>query len=228
MVVSTATRVNIFETAESLARRGEEPIAVERALRDFRINLIFEGSSEIMRLFIAREAVDHHMKTAFQLVAPDATPGERVRSLGRVLAFYPLWYTSLWFGWRGFAGYGEFGQLAGHLRFAQRSTRRLARSILHAMVRYGPKLERRQMVLFRAVDIGAELYAIAAACVRAQMLAAGGRKEVIDLADAFSELARKRIEQSFRTMFDRADAKLKRVADAALEGRYEWLERMEF
>src|SRR5581483_5438482 len=108
-----------------------------RAMRDFRINLIFEGTSEIMRLFIAREAVDHHFRTAFDLVNPEATRPQRLAAFRRSARFYPVWYTSRWIG--GFRPYGEFGLLAGHLRYVDRSARRLGRAIFHAMVRLGPK-----------------------------------------------------------------------------------------
>src|SRR5437763_5180735 len=117
-----------YETADSLRGRGEAGIPVERAMRDFRINQIFEGSSEIMRLFIAREAVDHHFKTAFALVDKDSTRRDKFAALGRVAKFYPGWYLARWFG-RGAVptSYGEFGPLAKHLRWAERRTRHLGR-----------------------------------------------------------------------------------------------------
>jgi hypothetical protein len=215
-----------YETADSLRGRGEPGIPVERAMRDFRINLIFEGTSEVMRLFIAREAVDHHFKTAFALVDRDSSAGEKVAALGRVARFYPLWYLRGWFG-RGAlpTAYGEFGALAKHLRWAERHTRHLGRMLFHAMARFGPKLERRQLVLFRAVDIGADLFAMTAACVRAQMLASRGNREAVELADLFCREARQRIRANFRRFYGANDAALDRVARRVLAGEHEWLEQ---
>jgi hypothetical protein len=214
-----------YETAESLARRGEAPIPVERAMRDFRINLIFEGSSEIMRLFIAREAVDYHFKLAFNIVNPETSLKEKLSALAGATPFYLTWYPSRWVNAARFRRYGEFGKLARHVRYIERTTRHLGRSIFHAMVRFGPKLERKQMVLFRAVDIGAELFAMSAACSRAQMLAKQGRPEAVTLADAFCIEARDRIQLHFDQLFGPNDPALYKVAMEVLRGEHAWLEQ---
>ena len=212
-----------YETADSLRARGEKPVPIERAMRDFRINLIFEGSSEIMRLFIAREAVDWHFRTAFDVVNPEASGKARLAALARSAKFYPAWYTTRWIG--GLRSYGEFGRLAGHLRYVERTTRRLGRSIFHAMVRLGPKLEKRQMVLFRAVDVGAELFAMSAACVRAVAVAKAGDANALDLADVFCRESRLRIADHFRMLFGPNDGALYRLSQQVLKGEYAWLER---
>jgi alkylation response protein AidB-like acyl-CoA dehydrogenase len=214
-----------YETADSLRARGERPIPIERAMRDARINLIFEGSSEIMRLFIAREAVDHHFKTAFALVDKESSKAEKTAALGRVMKFYPAWYPARWVGKGQVPGaFGEFGTLAGHMRYAERHTRKLGRAIFHAMVRLGPKLERRQLVLFRAVDIGAELFAMTAACVRARMLQQQGNGDAIALADLFCRAARVRVDRLFDGFYGSYDAEMYRVAQSVMRGEHAWLE----
>ena len=214
-----------YETAASLASRGEAPIGIERAMRDFRINLIFEGSSEIMRLFIAREAVDHHFKLAFGIVNPESTMKERLEGLAKSAPFYLTWYPTRWIGAGRLRRFSDFGKLATHLRYMERTTRHLGRAIFHAMVRFGPKLERKQMVLFRAVDIGAELFAMAAACSRAHMLAKNGQREAIALADLFCREARERIKVHFDQFYGPNDDAMYKVAMQVLKADHAWLEQ---
>jgi alkylation response protein AidB-like acyl-CoA dehydrogenase len=217
-----------YETADSLRARGEKPVPVERIMRDFRINLIFEGSSEIMHLFIAREAVDKHLQVAGDVVMPGKSAGQRLRGLVRAALFYAWWYPSRWLGWGFWPKYAGFGPLARHLRYVERGSRRLARGVFHAMMRLGPKLEYRQAVLFRLVDVGAELFAMAATCARAQGLLtsdpAAGRRSV-DLADLFCLQARARVEAKFRELWKNADTRAYGVAQDVLTGEHRWLER---
>jgi alkylation response protein AidB-like acyl-CoA dehydrogenase len=215
-----------FETADSLRSRGERPDPIERMMRDYRINLIFEGSSEIMRLFIAREAVDTHLKLAGDLIDPKAPMGKKIQALLRSGAYYALWYPKLWLGWGRFPRYGEFGPLASHIRFVNRSCRRLARTLFHCMVRFGPKLEKRQAVLGRLVEIGAELLAITAACSRAYSMYKKDptNRGPVELAGLFSRHARRRVEDRFAAVFDNEDVRTYAVAQQVLRNEHTWLE----
>ncbi|PYP72495.1 MAG: acyl-CoA dehydrogenase [Gemmatimonadetes bacterium] len=216
-----------YETADSLRARGEQPIPVERIMRDFRINLIFEGSSEIMHLFIAREAVDKHFQVAGDVVLPGKTAGQRLAGLVRAALFYAWWYPSRWIGWSFWPKDGAFGPLATHVRYVERAARRLARGVFHSMMRFGPKLEYRQAVLFRLVDVGAELFAMAATCARALWLlgqdAEAGR-HAIELADLFCRQARGRVQAKFGGLWRNEDTHTYRVAQQVLKGDHRWLE----
>ena len=219
-----------YETADSLRRRGERPDPVERMMRDFRINLIFEGSSEIMRLFIAREAVDTHLKVAGALIDPKTPLADKIRALlrsGAVLRhLVPPAVARLGPARR---GYGEFGPLATHVRFVDRAARRLARTLFHCMVRFGPKLEKRQVVLGRLVEIGAELLAITAACAARRRWRARqdpADRGPVELADLFSRQARRRVEERFAARLrQRRRGDLPRWRSGCSEGEHTWLEQ---
>jgi len=212
-----------YETAASLQGRGEPVVPVERFLRDSRINTIFEGSSEIMRLFIAREMLDPHLKIAAPAMNSQLPWPQRLRAAAKAMSFYLTWYPKQWL-----PIYPTFNlqpsTLNTHLRYAARTSRRLARAIFHAMIRRGPKLEREQLLLGRFVDIGAELFAITAACLRAgQLLLAGEDKteseRLPELVDYFCRSARLRIEENFRQIRTNTDRPGYRLSQQMLKDR---------
>ncbi|GAA2355108.1 acyl-CoA dehydrogenase family protein [Dactylosporangium salmoneum] len=213
-----------YETAESLAARGERAIPAEQILRDLRINRIFEGSTEIMHLAIAREAVDAHLSVAGDIIDPEAGLGRKAKAAGNAGAFYAKWLPTLVAGKGQLpGGYGDFGPLAGHLRYVARASRRLARETFYAMARWQGKLEHKQGFLGRVVDIGAELFAMAAACVKARTELAA-RPEGVELADLFCRQATLRAEALFRDLWDNADSVELSAANRVLQGRYLGLE----
>jgi alkylation response protein AidB-like acyl-CoA dehydrogenase len=217
-----------YETAESLKARGEKPIPAEQLMRDMRINRIFEGSTEIMHLLIAREAVDQHLQVAGDIIEPEVPLSDKARTAVKAGGFYAKWLPKLATG-KGTnpTSYAEFGDLAEHLRFAERGCRKLARSTFYGMSRWQGKLEKKQTFLGRIVDIGAELYAIACACVYAQTQAQDNADaaQFHELADLFCQQARRRVDRLFHDLWFNDDADNYAAARKILDGRYVEFER---
>jgi len=216
-----------YETTESLRARGEAPHPVERMMRDNRVTTIFEGSSEIMRLFIMREALDPHLKIAGIALNSERLWGERLRSALQAAGFYAAWYPRLWLPFGAGVPADIHPRLAAHLRTVARLSRRMARTLFHQMVKFGPKLERRQILLGRIADIGSDLFALAATCVYAQKLLNEGDSadKVLALTDDFAVQALARIGTNFQGVAHNSDESGYALAQQVVAGEHTWIEQ---
>lgn len=214
-----------YEKATSLKARGEIPYPIERAMRDCRINTILEGSSEIMKLFLAREAMDPHLKKLGFLLQGKTSPWTMAVEIPKLMGQYSWWYLKQLFRPWKTNSYKELGALARHYQFIERMAPRLARNIFFYMAKYQKKLEHKQMILGRLMDIGTDLFVMAAVCSYAVMEAKKKNNESpIDLAHYFCELAERRINQLFAELTDNDDSQTNSLAKRIVNKEFKWLE----
>ena len=179
-----------------------------------------------MHLFMAREAVDTHLQVAGDLIDPEKPAGAKVKALFRAAGFYAWWYPSRWLGWGRFPRYAEFDTLATHMRFVDRTSRKLARQVFHGMNVHQAKLQHKQGFLFRLVDVADELFAMAAAVSRAEALRRKGEAsaaEAANLADLFCRGSRRKVAKLFHDLWRNDDDRKYEAGLAVLDGRHAWL-----
>jgi len=208
-----------YETADSLGARGEEPEPVERMLRDCRINTIFEGSSEIMRLFIAREALEPHLKIGAEVVNSTLPPKQRAKAALRAALVYATWYPSQWLpGGAGHAADSLHPALREDMDAIAHQSHRLARTLFHEMVLNGPALEKRQVLLGHLVDIGAELFVWSCALAYAETkitdaaLNSAGVEKLLRKVRYFGKLTQSRLRAHYAAMRGGLDKKAMQVS----------------
>ncbi|HEV8634580.1 MAG TPA: acyl-CoA dehydrogenase family protein [Chloroflexota bacterium] len=201
-----------YERADSLAARGEEPFPVEQVFRDARLYLIGEGASEILKLFIAREALDPHIGRAAALLEADLVG--KVREVGKLARFYTQWYARRLLP----EGRKEHPDEPPHLRYVRATSRRLARAVFRQMARYNLSLERRQAIVARLASVAVELFVIAAAASRAE-----AKPDAAPLADQAIRDARARIDECFRGLARNDDPQTTQLGLDVLKGEHGWL-----
>lgn len=179
-----------------------KPYPYERLLRNSRINRIFEGANEILRLFIALNGVQ--------------APAERLAEVGKALRT-PLknfglvsgYVSSRIFGARPDISVVVHPSLAEHKKYLEKHVAELHAETDRAITKYRRAIVDRQLVLERLANMAIDLYATAATISRTQRLieenTAEGARHEIALCDLFCVTAGRRFRENRLALSGRED-----------------------
>jgi len=217
-----------YERATSLYERGERPTGLEMALRDMRVGRIFEGSSQVMHLIIAREALDTHFKLVMPILKPKShQPSSKGDAMIKAAGFYATWLPKLFMPDTGHALETKYLNATNrkHLAYAAKTSRLLARRLFATMAKYGPKLEREQLILANFVDIGVDLFVMATSLSYADHLLGEHPADPSpqELADLYCREARRRIEANFRAVRSHHNRSYQKITGLLMDGKLQWL-----
>ncbi len=143
-----------------------KPYAYERMLRDSRINRIFEGANEVLRLFIALNGIQGPSEHLKEIGGALRTP---IRKLG-MLAGYAATRIRDAIGADADMDIELDERLAEHQRFFRKHVGELEAVTNGAIARHRKEIIDRQMVLERLADMAIEMFATAAVLARTQRL----------------------------------------------------------
>jgi alkylation response protein AidB-like acyl-CoA dehydrogenase len=210
-----------FMTAEAQRKAGEPAIPVMRMMRDARINLVWEGTSEILRIWMARESLSPYLEEGLAILQGSAS-----KKLGaaRYYAHMSL-VSSLPFGRSESADPLVRNEYARWVRFIESSSRRLARSTLMATLYHRQKLHNKQLLLQSLVNDSLWLFAMAATVWYASQPEMREKPGIRELVEYFCREMESRLHpSSLRRRRQQHDTAVYRLSKRIMTGDYAWLE----
>ncbi len=147
-----------------------KPWPYERYLREARINRIFEGANEVLRLFVGLNGVQGPAEELKELVGALRNPAQLENWV--LVSSYAAQRVRSVFGARDKFSVELDASLTPHVEFVERHVVELARATTKAVTRHKKELLHRQLVVERLADMAMELYARTATIARTQRLIA--------------------------------------------------------
>jgi alkylation response protein AidB-like acyl-CoA dehydrogenase len=213
-----------FMTAESQKRSGEPGVPVMRMLRDARINLVWEGTSEILRIWMAREALSPYIEQGIAFLR--GSPAAKLKAS----LYYARLAARSWLPSsktrRASALFGE--NYAAWVRLIESSSKSLTRKSLVATIRHRQSLHHKQLLLKHLVDHSLLLFPLAATCWYASQPEVRGKPGLLDLTTYLwhDTVEKLHAASSMKRGISRhtKDTAVYMLAKRIMSGEYEWLE----